>query len=592
MLELGQIRLLRILPGKGSEIECKLSTVPLDSSPPYEALSYTWGSQDVTHEIIISEKICPVTANLYTALKNLRLENGQERTIWIDAICINQKSDAERSAQVKIMAKIYARAQRVIMWVGEATEFDGMAFALLQRIKGVFQQHGRVDFDFQQIGPDGKPSPLYGLPNTASAEWIALSRLFQRPYFERIWIIQEVVKATKAVLTCGTLNIEWEVVRDFARSLRKGGSLGNIEYSQSAPGVVSVNVMADLKTGNGEDLLSLLSLTRGYQATKAVDKVFALMGLASDHHDVGINIDYSKSAWEIYENLTIYSLMAHNSLFCLSNAGFYSSAERSWIPDWSNMLEHRSCLAFYGNKVFSASRDSEASLKVSEDLQILTVGGYIVDTISVVAPNIRKFRQAEATMKSGPLTWWMTPEEEIARFIVEATEMHGAKEASKRAFIYQEGSSRDKELSRTLCCNILATGERIDIDAAYKVYQWFNKLIYAPHLDSNQGPDVTGKEEKDFSPPGVQGEKFMHSVVFFGTGRSVCATEKGDMGRVPFGTKVGDLVCIFKGGKVPYILRQNGDGSYVLVGECYINGIMYGQALEREDLVYQEFKIK
>jgi hypothetical protein len=201
MLNPGQIRLLHIQPGKGSELSCNISVVPLASALPYDALSYTWGHQELSHEIFVSGKPVGVTSNLYSALTYVRHED-EELIIWTDAVCIDQHNDAERSAQVGMMADIYRRARRVIMWVGEETEFDKVAFSLLQQLKDVFSQHGCVDFDFQ-TGPNGMENPGYGLPGTNSTKWIALSRLFLRPYFRRIWVIQEVVRATRALVVCG-----------------------------------------------------------------------------------------------------------------------------------------------------------------------------------------------------------------------------------------------------------------------------------------------------------------------------------------------------------------------------------------------------
>jgi hypothetical protein len=44
-------------------------------------------------------------------------------------------------------------------------------------------------------------------------------------------------------------------------------------------------------------------------------------------------------------------------------------------------------------------------------------------------------------------------------------------------------------------------------------------------------------------------------------------------------TKVGDVICIFQGGPVPFVLRQLGGDEYLLVGECYVHGIMDGEAI-------------
>lgn len=290
MLEIGQIRLLHILPGNRPDVSCRISTVALASAPPYDALSYTWGSRSLSHGIELAGEPTRVTSNLHTVLRYLRYDHGEEHTVWVDAICIDQQNDAERTAQVKTMAEIYRRARQVIMWVGEETEFDGMAFGLLEKLGSVFKQYGRVDFDFEQPSHEAGEEPFcpgYGLPLSNSVKWNALARLFLRPYIQPIWVVQEIVMASRAVLLCGRFKVEWELVRDLARSLRKYGHLGMLLYEETAPGIVSVNAMAEMKNNIRQDIISLLLTTRAYQATEPVNKVFALMSLATNPQDVG-----------------------------------------------------------------------------------------------------------------------------------------------------------------------------------------------------------------------------------------------------------------------------------------------------------------
>jgi hypothetical protein len=77
---------------------------------------------------------------------------------------------------------------------------------------------------------------------------------------------------------------------------------------------------------------------------------------------------------------------------------------------------------------------------------------------------------------------------------------------------------------------------------------------------------------------------FLYSLSAYANGRKFCVTNKGHMGRVPYGSSIGDKVCIFFGGCVPFVLRECGDGTFRLVGECYIYGIMDGEAMKREDI--------
>ena len=128
------MRLLRLLPhqNENSRIECRLITFSLSdrgNSHPYEALSYVWGSEDKKRPIYIGANNggseddkrpiyneLHVTENLHAALRHLR-HCSMERILWIDAICINQANSAEKMRQVQSMAKIYAKASRVIVWL-------------------------------------------------------------------------------------------------------------------------------------------------------------------------------------------------------------------------------------------------------------------------------------------------------------------------------------------------------------------------------------------------------------------------------------------------------------------------------------------
>lgn len=73
----------------------------------YEALSYVWGGSDKPQSISIDEYNLPITVNLHAALSRLR-DGSMERTIWVDAICINQVDTKEQGLQVQLMAKISA----------------------------------------------------------------------------------------------------------------------------------------------------------------------------------------------------------------------------------------------------------------------------------------------------------------------------------------------------------------------------------------------------------------------------------------------------------------------------------------------------
>ncbi len=87
---------------------------------------------------------------------------------------------------------------------------------------------------------------------------------------------------------------------------------------------------------------------------------------------------------------------------------------------------------------------------------------------------------------------------------------------------------------------------------------------------------------------------FLHGAKMFSVGRIMCATTAGYIGRIPHGSAVNDIICVFTGGSVPIVLRDNGDGCYEFIGECYVHGIMDGETMKRDDLtsLSRDFKIR
>ncbi len=70
----------------------------------------------------------------------------------------------------------------------------------------------------------------------------------------------------------------------------------------------------------------------------------------------------------------------------------------------------------------------------------------------------------------------------------------------------------------------------------------------------------------------------------YSKGRHFSATRSDRLGSMPKGAKVGDKICVFYGGSLPYVIRPCGEGRYTLIGDCYVNGLMYGEAMDMEDV--------
>ena len=130
------IRVLRLSPALHRDplLRCKLVEVSLDKNPKYKALSYVWGSPQSGCYIECHGSELQITANAEAALRRLRYRCCP-RTLWIDAICINQTSIPEKNAQLHLMADVYRKARRVLVWLGESSEMLDLAFRSFHRFE-------------------------------------------------------------------------------------------------------------------------------------------------------------------------------------------------------------------------------------------------------------------------------------------------------------------------------------------------------------------------------------------------------------------------------------------------------------------------
>ena len=181
------IRLMRILPQNShSEICCETKQFHMRDLPEYTALSYTWGSKDANYVIILEGSRRSVRKNLWRFLHQAKeLKSEFTGWLWIDALCINQNNTTERSQQVSVMPQIYSSAKEVLVWLGPSYHGSDEAMRELAR------------------------SPSYWRPKRKFPKmWTrksgpALLGLCMRPYWQRLWILQEIMLARAINILCG-----------------------------------------------------------------------------------------------------------------------------------------------------------------------------------------------------------------------------------------------------------------------------------------------------------------------------------------------------------------------------------------------------
>jgi len=141
------------------------------------------------------------------------------------------------------------------------------------------------------------------------------------------------------------------------------------------------------------------------------------------------------------------------------------------------------------------------------------------------------------------------------------------------------------DLCRTLMADILY-GQRIKDEGDFQnVLAAFAQSGYYASKDPN-GPWALylGRKcnrDRDF-------DRFLQSI---NHQRRLSMSTHGVPCLVPDDTVVGDLIVIFIGTPLPFVIRRREHHQYRIVGSCYVHGYMDGQAMENADLDVQEFEV-
>jgi len=155
-----------------------------------------------------------VTTNLAAALGSLRNDGkfgSKSRTLWIDAIYINQADVNERNHQVAQMQEIYAGAKEVIVWLGPTYSTTELAISFIYDLCEHLQEHEIFFGDNVDLRYTPAAKFDQALRNVAAnlyrQKWRALVEMLLEPWWARVWVIQELTSARRAILKCGKLNL-------------------------------------------------------------------------------------------------------------------------------------------------------------------------------------------------------------------------------------------------------------------------------------------------------------------------------------------------------------------------------------------------
>lgn len=314
--------------GRDSPLSAELTTVNIETADthyPFEALSYVWGDNAKVDTIKTPGGCIPITKSLSVALKSYRRPD-KDHLLWADAICINQNDNGEKAKAVERMADaVYGKADRVLIFLGSEEDDSALAGELITRIV-------EEKWDRKKTRQDRFSS------SSNAAKWRAFEAVLRRPWFRRVWVVQEFVVSKEAVMTCGGWSVDamalllvaWYFRCDLCVPLqnllflRKTYQLRQVEPDSTRYASFAL----------------ILYLGKRLDATLACDHLFAFFSFNRDPR-IGnqsdlFRVDYNESLSSVVRRYARGFIEADG----LESLLYYASLDGendhlpSWIPNW------------------------------------------------------------------------------------------------------------------------------------------------------------------------------------------------------------------------------------------------------------------
>ncbi|KAI0813012.1 HET-domain-containing protein [Xylaria sp. FL0064] len=564
------IRMLVLEPGgKNDSLRGTFDVISIDSPVfgSHETLSYVWGTIAGDYKIFIHsggiEQAVKVTPNLYQALQRLRLSN-KKRSIWVDQICIDQQNFRERSHQIQFMNRLYKHAGHVLVWLGP--DKDGIAKSTFQSIielDNIFRDEKKaIDFHFAYTRD---------LVTQSRESWVLLDRLMELEWFTRGWIVQEIGTKAPATLIWGEAEIEWlvlsrvcERLQDYYH-LRSKFKIRTDEVRYLFERFAEPDGRANHE--NRFNFIYELHRARRLKFSDQRDRVFAFLGHFSRHGSNeelrNLKANYEKTVTEVYTDVAKRALRGEggtsdgSALLALA-AVQHSSLERdklpSWVPDWRTF---QSFILTEPDSPHKAHGTSCPRLKIDDKTSLLSIHGLEIDVIEACS---RPLGAGEFYTNSSPRDYELAITQ-IWRNLCGQTHFG-------LSHTYLNGDSFFFAYMQTLSNGCVQIAKR-----EHAQYSEIPKSRWLMHAASYL---VQALEETDNE---YNAEQWSRSANGATENRAFARSRKGYFVLGPGIMNVGNIVCVLFGGKMPFCLRPCGS-HYLLVGECYVHGLMKGEAMQ------------
>ena len=579
------IRLLQLRPGTSTEdLNSDIITVPLTDKIEYVALSYVWGSDEKPHAVTTSSGFIQITTSLKAALISLR-SSEHDVFVWAEAICINQSDDKEKNHQVRLMRSIYEKATMVHIHLGDEADNRHLAYDILRKLATVniseAYEVGPEDPISNDVLRKEKPGIL---PSGEHESWEAVRAILKRPWFRRVWVVQEVAVGKDVGMSCGGWRLNW---LEFAEAFLQCHNhllptLWEHKYDKEMNTALEhgernawflIRIRSIIQDQKYWPLLDLLDQFRNTSSTRARDHLFALLGLASDGEDTSFDPDYAEPFESIVRRFGAALVHRGRSEQLIMHAGLASQPSRfpSWIPDWTRPDGRLILKPPDGAHHYDAAKGTTAHMSVTDNNTTLVLRGGMFDVITKVGQCHMDHPDYASTSK---------PLQPVVDRLAEADSMIADLDP------YPTGESVADAFWRTLIAN---RENYAALDEAPKELGDLLPLsrgVLRGRLAKDRHADPDGRKMTAAWPYLAPMLKTFEWMQF-------CVTRKGYMGLCANGTKPGDLLYVVLGLPLPFAFRRCEDrsGFLRLAGQGYIHGIMKGEAMNADEFVLEDLHV-
>ncbi|KAF2434936.1 hypothetical protein EJ08DRAFT_730080 [Tothia fuscella] len=633
-----EIRLLKLHrePRNPRVVDISIIHVSLDDSPTYEAVSYVWGSSQSTQTIpLIDGCALSVTASLAEALPYLT-KSCRTGYLWIDQVTINQASISERNAQVKVMGEIYRRSFRCMIWLNSDLTHDtgldiqwNWTHGTGEAVRRFFRSF--LDVDSQRLWQQDRAEESQTSVNATNTSDQSLQLnmrehllwFLEHAWFNRTWVYQEFVLASQTVFLIGDFELSGNEIESafdlgwlqsaawletFGKRLNINSRRASIyRESRGFKFLLAANQSRllfnnfhksshNLALGDrftAYDVLAFADILERMGASQAQndrDHVYAFLGLAPCllRH---MKVDYSLTVEETFAAMMKAMVKESGSLDFLCYTRTETDVSRSklrlpsWVPDWTfyatnvHMLCHDNLFDAVGPG-FSLPSVTKCRHydPPSSNWNELVVAGKTLDTVLFKLEPFSLYQVTPSldvnfAESSGCLPWEIAT---LDMFMAEMAERN-----------YPEGPhiSR-KALLRTLLMDGVYWATITALTSGESPYRIGQKTIGLPHYEKIKDVISALLESDRFTCddlPHAANLQTLHELSKVQYRRRIACCEHGRLALAPDRVQEGDKITLLHGSRVPVILRPRPGGSYIVIGQCYYDGAMYGKMADPID---------